>query len=115
MTWIYKICTNEEWGETETSGVFPGAPVDIADGFIHFSIGKQVNETAARHFAGQENLLLLSVCAEDLGPALKWETSRGGELFPHLYGVLTRDQVKRIDSLPLGPEGRKFPAHVCAS
>jgi len=111
---IYKICTGEEWRETEASGKFPGAPVDIADGFIHFSTGDQVAGTAARHFAGQQGLLVLSVNTDDLGPALKWEVSRGGARFPHLYGALKRSQIMRADPLPLGPDGHCFPGHIIA-
>ena len=109
MSKIYKICTSQDWVETELSGVFPGAPVDIADGFIHFSSSNQVVETAARHFAGQEGLVLLTIPTEGLGPELRWEISRGGELFPHLYGELRREQVAQIDALPLGPAGHIFP------
>jgi len=107
-TLIYKICPESLWREAEQAGVFRGAPVDHADGFIHFSTAAQVRETAARHFAGQNDLLLVSVDAEALGAALKWEPSRGGALFPHLYAPLALAAVRKVESLPLGVDG----AHV---
>ena len=85
---IYKITPRALWDEAVMKGTFDGAPVDVADGFIHFSTASQVHETAARHFQGVADLLLVAVDADDLGDALKWEPSRGGALFPHLYGVL---------------------------
>ena len=109
MTLIYKICPRALWQEAERDGVFRGAPVDRADGFIHFSTAEQVRETAARHFAGQTDLLLVAVEAAALGPALKWEPSRGGALFPHLYGALALDAVRRVEELPLGRDGHVFP------
>lgn len=85
---IYKICSAAEWRSAEQAGSFTGSAVDLADGFIHFSTAKQVAETARRHFAGQRDLVLIGVHEERLGAALKWEPSRGGDLFPHLYGPL---------------------------
>ena len=85
---VYKICDQDAWRKAVAMGVFTGAPVDVADGFIHFSAAHQVRETAAKHFAGQEGLVLVAVDATVLGDALKWEPSRGGDLFPHLYGDL---------------------------
>jgi len=90
---ILKIVTAAEWAEARRAGRFAGAPVDLADGFIHFSTWAQVEETAARHFAGQDDLLLVVVDAERLGPALVFEPSRGGALFPHLYGDLPLSAV----------------------
>jgi len=91
--------------------VFAGSDVDRQDGFIHFSTAAQVVETARKHFAGQHNLLLVSVDAERLGNRLKWEPSRGGALFPHLYGDLDLAAVTRVETLPLGPDGlHVFPA-----
>jgi len=111
MTTIYKICPTPLWREAEHAKVFRGAPVDRQDGFIHFSTAAQVEETAARHFAGQHGLLLVSVDADTLGNALKWEPSRGDALFPHLYGELDLKAVRRVAPLPLGPDGRhRFPA-----
>jgi uncharacterized protein (DUF952 family) len=102
---IYKIVPAALWREARSSGVFCGAPVDVADGFIHFSSAAQVEETARRHFARQDGLLLVAVDAARLGPALKWERSRGGDLFPHFYGHLPLDAVLREQFLPLGSDG----------
>ncbi len=109
-TLIYKIVPAALWHAAEAEGAFRGAPVDLADGFIHFSTAGQVRETAARHFAGQDGLLLVAIDAEALGSALVWEPSRGGALFPHLYGVLALATVRSVTLLPLGPEGlHQFP------
>lgn len=106
MTTIYKIISAAEWRAAEAEGVFRGAAVDLADGYIHFSSADQVAETAAKHFAGQGGLLLVSIDADRLGDALKWEVSRGGALFPHLYATLDPSAVARVSPLPLGPRGR---------
>ena len=109
-TTIYKICENELWREAERTGVFLGAAVDGRDGFIHFSTAAQVHETAARHFAGAADLLLIAVDADAHLDALKWEVSRGGDLFPHLYGALPLTAVRWAKPLPLGGDGRHvFP------
>lgn len=108
---IYKICPEALWRTAETAGRFEGVPVDRADGYIHLSTAAQVRETAARHFAGESGLLLVEVDAEALGGGLRWEPSRGGALFPHLYGVLPLAAVRSVAPLPLGPDGRHvFPA-----
>jgi uncharacterized protein (DUF952 family) len=107
-TTIYKICPKALWREAEEAGRFDGATIDLADGFIHFSTADQAVETAAKHFAGQDKLLLVAVDAGALGPALKYEVSRGGALFPHLYAPLPLSAVKWAKPLPLGPGG----AHV---
>jgi uncharacterized protein (DUF952 family) len=109
MTLIYKICPRALWQEAERNGVFRGAPVDHVDGYIHFSAADQLRETAAKHFAGQSDLVLVAVDATALGPALKWEPSRGGALFPHLYGALALDAVRWVEELPLGRDGHVFP------
>ncbi|MDO9412001.1 MAG: DUF952 domain-containing protein [Pseudolabrys sp.] len=107
---IYKICPAPLWREAESAGVFKGAPVDILDGYIHFSTAAQAVETAAKHFTGQDNLLLIQIDSQKLGESLKWEPSRGGALFPHLYSVLDLKAVAKIDPLPLGPDGKHlFP------
>jgi uncharacterized protein (DUF952 family) len=108
MTLIYKISPRDAWAAAEAAGRFTGAPVDMADGFIHFSAAGQLRETAAKHFAGQADLVLVAVDAEALGPALKWEPSRGGALFPHLYAELPVSAVRWVRPLPLGADG----AHV---
>ena len=102
---IYKICPEALWQQAERAGVFKGAAIDLSDGYIHFSTAAQAEETAAKHFAGQNGLVLVSVDADRLGELLKWEPSRGGALFPHLYGDLVLTAVTRVDPLPLGPDG----------
>lgn len=107
---IYKIAPKSLWAQAEASGAFEGAPVDAADGFIHFSTGEQVAETAAKHFAGQDDLLLIAVDDAVLGDVLRYEPSRGGALFPHLYGSLPLSAVAWVKPLPLGGDGRhEFP------
>jgi len=105
MNLIYKIVAAPEWRAAERAGVFRGAAVDLADGFIHFSTAEQARETAARHFAGQRDLLLVAADAGRLGHALKWEASRGGALFPHLYAPLSLDAVVKVSPLPLAEDG----------
>jgi len=110
---IYKICPEALWRAAEESGRFDGAPIDLADGFIHFSTRGQVRETAARHFAGQDRLLLVAVDPDALVGDLRWEPSRGGELFPHLYSPLPMSAVRKIAPLPLdGRGGHIFPAGI---
>ncbi len=110
MTPIYKICTASEWAEAERAGVYRGSAVDAKDGFIHFSTAEQAAETAAKWFAGQRDLVLAAVDSDALGDRLKWEPSRGGALFPHLYGELAMNAVRRVDPLPLDETGRHvFP------
>ena len=107
---IYKICPESLWREAEEANSFTGAPIDIHDGYLHFSTAKQVQETADRHFAGQRDLLLVAIDADRLGPALKYEASRGGDLFPHLYAPLALSAVLWVKPLPIGPDGRHvFP------
>lgn len=101
MALIYKIATAEQWRAAEAAGRFTGAPVDIADGFIHFSTADTVVETAAKHFAGQDGLIFAAVEADALGDRLKWEVSRGGALFPHLYRELELSEVLWAKPLPL--------------
>lgn len=111
MAIIYKICPQSLWRAAEAAGSFDGAPVDHADGFIHFSTAGQVQETAARHFSGQTDLLLVAVDADRLGKALKYEKSRHGELFPHLYAALDLSAVVWAKPLPLDANGNHaFPA-----
>jgi uncharacterized protein (DUF952 family) len=105
LSLIYKILTADQWRMAQANGVFDGAPVDLADGYIHFSTAEQVVETAAKHFAGQGGLTLAAVAAEGLA-GLKWEPSRGGALFPHLYAPLPLARVVWARPLPLGGDGR---------
>jgi uncharacterized protein (DUF952 family) len=110
MTTIYKICEEKMWRGAERDGAFLGSAVDYADGFIHLSSADQVPGTAGRHFTGLAGLVLVAVDAEALGPALKWEPSRGGALFPHLYGPLQLTAVRWVKPLRLDPDGRHlFP------
>jgi uncharacterized protein (DUF952 family) len=102
---IYKIISKKLWQDAEKTGVFNGAPVDLADGFIHFSTAAQVQETARRHFKGQSDLLLLTLDDQELGEALIYEPSRGVDLFPHLYAPLSTNHVMRVASLPLLADG----------
>ncbi|MEO9782064.1 MAG: DUF952 domain-containing protein [Sedimentitalea sp.] len=106
---IYKIFRADEWAALEADGETLGAPVDLADGFVHFSTSEQAAETAAKHFAGADNLVLLAIDADSLGDALKWEVSRGGALFPHLYRVLRRSDVLWAKPLPLVDGAHQFP------
>lgn len=109
---IYKILSRPEWDAFRADGHTLGAPVDLADGFIHFSAAPQLADTAARHFADQSDLVLVAFDADRLGDALKWETSRGGALFPHLYRSLQLHEVVWDKSLPLGAAGHIFPEGV---
>lgn len=106
---IYKIFRADEWAAFQTAGETLGAPVDLADGFVHFSTALQAAETAAKHFASEDGLELLALDADTLGDALKWEPSRGGALFPHLYRILRMEDVLWHRPLPLGADGHEFP------
>lgn len=97
---IYKICSRALWDDTEKAGRFEGAGIDLQDGYIHFSTAGQARETAAKHFADQDDLVIVAVATERLGNALKWEPSRGGALFPHLYEPLALDHVRWVRPLP---------------
>lgn len=107
---IYKIVPREIWHEARRDGVFRGAAIDLTDGYIHFSTAAQAVETAARHFAGAEGLLLVAIDPGALGAALRFEPSRGGDLFPHLYASLPLDAVLWEKPLPIGEDGQHvFP------
>lgn len=105
MSLIYKLLSGAEWDEARRLGRYEGSAVDRADGYIHFSTADQLAETARRHFSGQEGLVLLSVETEGLGAALVWEPSRGGQLFPHLYGVLPLNAVREERPVSLDSQG----------
>ena len=105
MRKIYKICPASAWREAERQGVFSGSPVDISDGFIHFSTASQVAETARKHFAGQTGLFLIAVDSDALGDALKWERARNDDLFPHLYGELDLGAVVAVLSMQARSDG----------
>ena len=106
---IYKIFRAPEWDALRADGSTAGAPVDLADGFIHFSTRAQVEETALKHFADAEGLWLIAVEADALGDHLRWEPSRGGDLFPHLYRPLRDDDVVWAKPLPLSGGLHRFP------
>ncbi|WP_306113407.1 MULTISPECIES: DUF952 domain-containing protein [unclassified Roseovarius] len=106
---IYKIFHASEWADLKANKETAGAPVDLADGYVHFSTLAQAPETAAKHFAGEEGLMLLAVEADTLGDALKWEPSRGGALFPHLYRNLHLSDVHWAQPLPLVDGEHQFP------
>jgi uncharacterized protein (DUF952 family) len=105
---VYKIAQDVAWAAAQAEGRFEGSPVDLSDGYIHFSTAAQVHETVRRHYAGRDGLLLVAVDAERLGEALRWEPSRGGDLFPHLYAPLPMDAVLWVRPMPRDADG----AHV---
>ena len=107
---VYKILRAGEWAALRAEGETAGAAIDVADGHVHLSTAGQLAATAAKHFAGEEGLTLLALEEGTLGPALRWEPSRGGALFPHLHGPLRLADVAWHAPLPLGPEGHRFPA-----
>jgi uncharacterized protein (DUF952 family) len=100
MSKAYKILTAGQWAGWQDRGVFTGAPIDIEDGYIHLSSADQVAETAAKHFAGLSDLVLVEVDLDALGDSVKWEPSRGGQLFPHVYGVIPLDVVTDARAIP---------------
>lgn len=110
MATIYKLCSAALWREAEEAGVFAGSSIDHADGYIHFSTATQVKETAALYFSGETDLMLVAVDGARLGPALRYEASRGGALFPHLYAALALDAVLWARPLPVAADGlHHFP------
>lgn len=106
---IYKIFRADEWAELQSQSVTKGAPIDIADGYVHFSTAEQARETAAKHFAGEDGLILLALDSDALGDDLKWEPSRGGALFPHLYRELRLGDVLWDMPLPIVDGIHQFP------
>ncbi|WP_170450549.1 DUF952 domain-containing protein [Ruegeria arenilitoris] len=109
---IYKIFRAEEWAALQAQGETRGAPIDVADGFVHFSTAEQTAETAAKHFAGVENLTLVACDAQKMGDDLKWEVSRGGALFPHLYRNMRMADVVWAKPLPLENGAHRFPEEM---
>ncbi len=105
MRLIYKIATASLWSEAERFGSFKGAPIDLNDGYIHFSTAEQAHETVALHFKGLDDLVIAAIDPEKLKDNLKWEPSRGGALFPHLYASLPLDAVVWVKPLPMKPDG----------
>jgi uncharacterized protein (DUF952 family) len=113
MTVIYRIISVGDWQKAQAAGAFTGTAHDLRDGFIHFSTARQAAETAAKHYAGKTDLLLLYVRDSDLASPLKWEKSRNDDLFPHLYGPLPVSAVHRVEKLPLDSTGRHvFPGDL---
>ncbi|RLQ89338.1 DUF952 domain-containing protein [Notoacmeibacter ruber] len=110
---IYKAVPAPMWQEAKSRDQWTGAPVDLADGFIHFSTAEQLPETLAKHFAGQQDLLLVAIKADDLGGDLRWEVSRGGALFPHLHAALRCDKVAWVEALSMGPDGQHHLPERC--
>jgi uncharacterized protein (DUF952 family) len=106
---VYKIMSRQEWETAQAQGIYKGSEVDRADGFIHLSAAHQVRATAQKHFSRQTDLLLLSVREEDLGQSLKWDVSRGGDLFPHIYGPLPISAVSEVIPLPFVNGVHQFP------
>jgi uncharacterized protein (DUF952 family) len=100
MSKAYKILTAGQWAAWQDRGEFTGAPVDIEDGYIHLSTAEQVPETAAKHFAGLSDLVLAEVDLDPLGDLVRWEPSRGGQLFPHVYGVIPLTAVVEARAIP---------------
>ncbi|WP_299676598.1 DUF952 domain-containing protein [uncultured Roseobacter sp.] len=107
---IFKIFRADEWADLRAKGETTGAPIDLADGYVHFSTAPQAAETAAKHFAGEDGLMLLAVDTDTLGDDLRWEVSRGEQLFPHLYRVLRMEDVVWAQPLPLKDGVHQFPA-----
>ena len=107
---LYKIMSRQEWETAQAKGIYEGSGMDQRDGFIHLSAAHQVRATAQKHFSGKADLLLVSVAEGALGPNLKWEVSRGGDLFPHIYGALPLSAVSEVVPLPLVNGGHQFPA-----
>ena len=106
---IYKIFRAPEWEAMQATGSTPGAPIDLQDGYVHLSTAKQVEETAARHFAGEQGLVLLAVDDVRMAPDIRWEPSRGGALFPHLYRDLRMEDVLWSAPLPWEGTRHRFP------
>jgi len=109
VSFLYKIMSKQEWETAQAQGIYEGSEVDRKDGFIHLSAAHQVRATAQKHFSGKADLVLISVREESLGPSLKWEASRGGDLFPHIYGTLQLDAMSEAVPLPLVDGAHQFP------
>ena len=106
---LYKIMSKQEWKTAQAQGIYEGSEVDRRDGFIHLSATHQVRTTAQKYFSGKADLVLISVREENLGPGLKWEISRGGDLFPHVYGALRLSAISEVVPLPLVNRAHQFP------
>jgi uncharacterized protein (DUF952 family) len=109
VSFLYKIMSEQEWETAQAQGIYEGSEVDRKDGFIHLSAAHQVRTTAQKHFSGRADLLLVSVLEKNLGKNLKWEASRGDDLFPHIYGPLQPDAISEVVPLPLVNGAHQFP------
>jgi len=110
---VYKVQRRAEWIAAQADGAFTGSAADARDGFIHLSAAHQVRGVCERHFAGEDDLVLLTIESDRLGPALKWETSHKGEAYPHLYGTLPLALVRTVAEIRRGTDGRlKFPSEI---
>lgn len=109
---IYKIFRADEWATLQSRGASDGAPIDVSDGYVHFSTAEQAAETAAKHFAGAQGLTLLACDADAMGDDLKWEVSRGGALFPHLYRQIRMSDVVWARDLPFDGQTHQFPQEM---
>ena len=109
VPFLYKIMSKQEWEKAQAQGIYEGSEVDRRDGFIHLSAAHQVRATAQKHFSGQADLVLVSVREESVGLGLKWEASRGGDLFPHIYGPLQLHAIGDAVPLPLVSGIHQFP------
>ena len=109
---LYKIMSKQEWEAAQAQGVYEGSGADRMDGFIHLSAAHQVRATAQKHFSGMADLVLISVGEESLGQTLKWEVSRGGELFPHIYGPLQLAAITGVVPLPLVEGSHQLPENL---
>jgi uncharacterized protein (DUF952 family) len=107
---IYKVCAAAEWDDATAEGAYRGSAVDLRDGFIHFSTSAQLAETLRRHFAGQRDLVLIAINPDDLGTRLRWEPSRDGDLFPHLYAELPVASARHVSPLDVDGEGHPWPS-----
>lgn len=105
MSTAYKVLTGEQWASFVAAGRFEGAPIDLADGYIHLSTAEQLTETVDKHFAGQTGLWVATIDLDLLADAVKWEPSRGGALFPHVYATLPMDAVRAAMPLERGEGG----------
>ena len=114
MRIVYKIIDADAWRATEADGVFKGAAIDLKDGYIHLSTASQVKETARLHFAGADHLLLVAIDEKVISENLKWEASRGGQLFPHVFGNLKPDDALWVKPLPWNGSAHEFPAEFTA-
>jgi uncharacterized protein (DUF952 family) len=112
--WIYKVCASAEWERAVAEAAWLGSPDDRRDGYIHFSTATQLAGTLAKHFAGHDDLVLVKFATAALGPALRWEPGRAGQLFPHLYGPLDPKLAAACQALKRGPDGRhELPKDLC--